>query len=97
MRRITIDFIQDDKAGAKGRFLMFISSEKDPRATETENSICDMVLPVVKALVVKIMPKPTGIGTGATLEESRIMADLEADITEAGNQPKKEEQSGEKA
>lgn len=91
MRRITIDFIQDDNAGAKGRFLMFISSEKDSKAKPIENTMCDMVLPAVKALIVKIMPPPTGIGTGATLEESRIMADLEADITEAANQPEKEE------
>lgn len=94
MRRITIDFIEDDKAGAKGRFLMFISSEKDSAASHSENMICDMVLPVVKALVLKIMPTPTGIGTGATLEESRIMADLEADITEAGNKSGKEDPNG---
>jgi hypothetical protein len=94
MRRIIIDFIQDDKAGAKGRFLMYVSSEKDPTATHSENIICDMMLPVVKGLVLKIMPTPTGIGTGDTLEESRIMADLEADITEAGNPPKKEDPNG---
>jgi hypothetical protein len=94
MRRITIDFIQDDDAGAKGRFLMFINSEKDPTAKPFENQMCDMLLPAVKALVFKIMPTPTGIGTGATLEESRIMADLEADITEAGNKPEKEDQDG---
>lgn len=84
MRRITIDFIQDPNAGRAGRFLVFINSAPDPTAAPAENTICNMVLPAVKTLVLKLMPTPTGIGTGKTLEESRAQAEIQADIYEAG-------------
>ena len=94
MRRITIDFVQDANAGKAGRFMVFINSEKDPKATSHENTICEMILPVVKAVVLKVMPAPTGIGHGKTMEESRVAADIMADIAEAGGKPEEEQNGG---